>query len=309
MALSDLGAEVYKIEQPGTGDEARKWGPPFVKDSKVTCYFVSLNRNKKSVCINLKSTGGIQIIKDLAKVSDVLIENYVPGKLDQLGIGYNDLKDIAPQLVYLSLTGYGSKGPYSKRPGYDVIAASIGGLLDITGPIDGEPCKVGVAMTDLATGLFAHGAIMAALIQRSKTGLGQKIDCNLLSTQVATLINIGSNYLNAGHKAKRWGTAHESIVPYETFPTLDGYFTVGAGSNKQFVVLCKKLNIPQIAEDIRFSDNTLRVKNRNVLINELKKHFKTKTTSELISLFEGSEIPYGQVNTIEQVIFNLLKIV
>uniref|UniRef100_A0A1B6EF02 Succinate--hydroxymethylglutarate CoA-transferase n=2 Tax=Clastoptera arizonana TaxID=38151 RepID=A0A1B6EF02_9HEMI len=301
MILSDLGAEVFKIEQPGSGDEARKWGPPFVKDSKASCYFVSLNRNKKSVCINLKSPHGIKVIKDLAKLSDVLVENYVPGKLDKLGLGYNDFKDIAPQLVYLSLTGYGPIGPYSKRPGYDVIAASIGGLLDITGPLNGDPCKVGVAMTDLATGLFAHGAIMAALIQRSKTGLGQKIDCNLLSTQVASLINIGSNYLNAGTKAKRWGTAHESIVPYETFKTKDGYFTIGAGSDQQFKLLCERLNVSSIFEDIRFSNNTLRVKNRTILIDELNKLFRNKTTSELISLFDGSGIPYGQVNSIEQV--------
>lgn len=141
MILGDLGAEIYKIEQPGSGDEARKWGPPYVEGSDTTCYFVSLNRNKKSVCVNLKTTEGIQIIKDLAQVSDVLVENFIPGKLDSLGIGYNDLRNIAPKLIYLSVTGYGSRGPYKNRPGYDVIASSIGGLLDITGPKDGDPCK------------------------------------------------------------------------------------------------------------------------------------------------------------------------
>ena len=288
-------------DRPGSGDEARKWGPPFVPDSSVTCYFVCLNRNKKSVCVNLKSKEGVSVIHDLAKVCDVLIENYVPGKLDGLGIGYNDLKDIAPHLVYCSLTGYGSKGPYSKRPGYDVIAASIGGLLHCTGPKDGDPVKVGVAMTDLATGLFAHGAILAALLQRTKTGLGQKIDCNLLSTQVASLINLGSNYLNAGKEAKRWGTAHESIVPYETFATSDGYLTVGGGSNQQFASLCKKINMPELASDPRFSDNKQRVKHRDLLIRELKQCFLKKSTSEWLNILEGSSFPYGQVNTFEQV--------
>uniref|UniRef100_A0A1B6FFJ9 Succinate--hydroxymethylglutarate CoA-transferase n=1 Tax=Cuerna arida TaxID=1464854 RepID=A0A1B6FFJ9_9HEMI len=301
MVLGDLGAEVFKIEQPGSGDEARKWGPPYVQGSNTTCYFVCLNRNKKSVCVNLKTAEGIKVIHDLAKVSDVLIENYVPGKLSSLGIGYEDLKEIAPRLIYLSLTGYGPRGPYSKRPGYDVIAASIGGLLDITGPEGGEPCKPGVAMTDLATGLFAHGAILAALLQRNKTGLGQKIDCNLLSTQVASLINIGSNYLNAGKEAKRWGTAHESIVPYETFATADGFLTVGGGSNQQFKSLCEKINMPHLFKDSRFVDNISRVKNREVLITELKKCFIKQTTADWLKVLEGSSFPYGQVNRVSQV--------
>lgn len=301
MILGDLGAEIYKIEQPGSGDEARKWGPPYVEGSNTTCYFVSLNRNKKSVCVNLKTTEGIKIIKDLAKVSDILVENFVPGKLDALGIGYNVLKNIAPKLIYLSVTGYGSRGPYKNRPGYDVIAASIGGLLDITGPKDGSPCKPGVAMTDLATGLFAHGAILAALLQRERTGLGQKIDCNLLSTQVASLINIGSNYLNAGKNAKRLGTAHESIVPYETFATSDGFLTVGAGTNHQFKSLCERINMPGLSEDVRFVDNKTRVENRESLIEELKKCFVTKTTSEWLNHLEGAVFPYGQVNSISQV--------
>ncbi|KAG8269283.1 hypothetical protein J6590_004577 [Homalodisca vitripennis] len=301
MVLGDLGAEVFKIEQPGSGDEARKWGPPYVQGSNTTCYFVCLNRNKKSVCVNLKTTEGIKVIHDLAKVSDVLIENYVPGKLSSLGIGYEDLKEIAPRLIYLSLTGYGPRGPYSRRPGYDVIAASIGGLLDITGPEGGDPCKPGVAMTDLATGLFAHGAILAALLQRNKTGLGQKIDCNLLSTQVASLINIGSNYLNAGKEAKRWGTAHESIVPYETFATADGFLTVGGGSNQQFKSLCEKINMPHLFKDSRFVDNISRVKNREALITELKKCFAKQTTADWLKVLEGSSFPYGQVNRVSQV--------
>nr|CAD7442676.1 unnamed protein product [Timema bartmani] len=203
MILGDLGAEVIKVEVPGTGDEARKWGPPFVKDSKDTCYFAALNRNKKSICVNLKSKKGQELVYDLARQCDVLVENYVPGKLRQFLLDYESVQTVAPHLVYCSLTGFGPKGPYSKRPGYDVIAASMGGLLNITGPKEGEPCKVGVAVTDIATGLYAHGAIMAALLQRARTGRGQKIDCNLLSTQIACLINVGSNYLNAGLEARQ----------------------------------------------------------------------------------------------------------
>lgn len=303
MILGDLGAEIIKIEQPGSGDEARKWGPPYVTGSKTSCYFVCLNRNKKSVCVNLKTPEGIRVIQDLSKVCDILVENYVPGKLDSLGIGYDDLKTTSPHLIYLSLTGYGSHGPYSRRPGYDVIASSIGGLLGITGPEGGDPCKPGVAITDMATGLYAHGAILAALIQRSRTGRGQKIECNLLSTQVASLINIGSNYLNAGKEAKRWGTAHESIVPYETFETADGFLTVGAGSDLQFRDLCERINRPRLHQDARFADNVFRVKNRAVLVQELKKCLATKSTAEWLNTFEGSSFPYGQVNTISQVSF------
>lgn len=215
MILGDLGAEEIKIERPGAGDESRNWGPPYVNNTKESCYFVSVNRNKKSVCMDIKHEKGRELLYELARRSDVLVENYVPGKLDSMKLGYDDFAEFAPHLIYCSITGFGSVGPYRKKPGYDVIAASMGGLLHITGPKNGEPVKPGVAVTDLATGLYAHGAIMAALLKRIKTGRGQKIDCNLLSTQISTLINIGSNYLNAGQEASRWGTAHQSIVPYE----------------------------------------------------------------------------------------------
>ena len=300
MTLGDLGAEIIKIERPGTGDEARKWGPPYVGDSSETCYFMSVNRNKKSICVNLKS--GRDVLYELAAKCDVLVENYVPGKLDEFGLGYEDIKKVAPQLVYCSLTGFGTVGPYSKRPGYDVIAASIGGLLHITGPTDGEPCKVGVAVVDLATGLYAHGAIMAALLQRTRTGRGQKIDCNLLSTQVSCLINVASNYLNAGVETKRRGTAHESIVPYQAFKTSDGeYVTVGAGSDKQFEGLCHKLGLKELTTDERFINNKLRVKNRETLLKILYEQFEKKSLSEWLKLFDGSTFPYGPINSIEKV--------
>lgn len=302
MTLGDLGAEVIKIEKPGSGDEARKWGPPFVenKQTRQSTYFLCLNRNKKSVCIDLKSPKGKEIIYDLVKKCDVLVENYVPGKLDELGLGYDQLKKIAPNLIYCSITGYGPNGPYSKKPGYDVIAASIGGLLHITGTQNGEPVKVGVAVTDIATGLYAHGAIMAALIKRYKTNKGQKIDCNLLSTQVASLINIGSNYLNANIEGKRWGTAHESIVPYEAFPTKDGYFTLGTGSDEQFFNLCKLIKREDLAKNSKFTTNKLRVENRTELIQILRLELGQKTNKELTKLFENASFPCGPINSLEE---------
>lgn len=301
MILGDLGADVIKVENPNGGDESRKWGPPFVNGTKETCYFVCLNRNKRSICVDLKSNEGKNIIYDLAKSCDVLVENYVPGKLDSLKLGYMDIKSIAPHLIYCSITGYGSVGKYNKRPGYDVIAASLGGFLHITGPEKGDPVKAGVAVTDLATGLYAHGAIMAALISRMKTGKGQKIDCNLLSTQIASLINIGSNYLNAGNEAKRWGTAHESIVPYQTFSTSDGYLTIGTGSDAQFHDLCKRIDKEELIKNPKFTTNKTRVENRVELIDILQETLKCRTKIEWMEKFVGATFPCGPVNTLEEV--------
>lgn len=298
MILGDMGAEIIKIEKPGSGDEARNWGPPFIGDSGESCYFISLNRNKKSVCVDLKSKAGQKIVYDLVKKSDVLVENYVPGKLADLNLDYNRLKEVAPHLIYCSITGYGPDGPYSQKPGYDVIAASLGGFLHITGPEDGAPVKAGVAVTDLSTGLYAHGAILAALIQRGKTGVGQKIDANLVSTQLATLINIGSNYLNAGKEAKRWGTAHESVVPYEAFPTKDGYYTIGTGSDKQFRDLCYKINLSEIATDPKYLTNALRVKNRKELIPLLRATLVTKTNKEWNEIFADATFPCCAINSV-----------
>lgn len=307
MILGDLGAEILKIERPGGGDEARKWGPPFFKGTQESTYFMSVNRNKKSVCVDLKR--GKDIIYDLAQTCDVLVENYVPGKLNGIGLGYEDIAKVAPRLIYCSLTGYGSQGPYANRPGYDVIAASLGGLLHITGPKDGPPCKVGVAMTDLAMGLYAHGAIMAALLQRSKINRGQWIQCNLLSTQVASLINIASNYLNGNKEATRWGSEHESIVPYEAFPTKDGYMTVGAGSDLQFLELIKRLHLPELINNNKFKNNTARVKNRTELLQILRDVFKRKKNQEWSAIFEGASFPYGAVNTIKEVNKSIFQII
>lgn len=298
MILADLGAEVIKVEKPSTGDESRNWGPPFLHNSKDSVYFLACNRNKKSICVDLKN--GLDVIYDLAKKCDVLIENYIPGKLDELGLGYNDLKKISPSIIYCSITGFGSSGPYKKRAGYDVIAASVGGLMHITGE-KSAPSKVGVAMTDIATGLYAHGAILAALLQRSTTGLGQKIDVDLLSTQVACLVNVGVNYLNANLEASRYGTEHVSIVPYSAFQTKDGFFTVGAGSDAQFKELCNRLNVPELSDDNKFTTNQQRVENRVELTKILTAIFESETNEYWTKQFESAAFPYGPVNNMEKV--------
>ncbi|XP_058688237.1 succinate--hydroxymethylglutarate CoA-transferase isoform X3 [Poecile atricapillus] len=299
MNLGDLGAEVIKVERPGAGDDTRAWGPPFVGTESI--YFLSVNRNKKSIAINMKDSKGVKLIKELAAASDVFVENFVPGKLAEMGLGYEDIKKIAPHIVYCSITGYGQTGPVVQRGGYDSIAAAVSGLMHITGHEDGEPVRAGVAMTDLATGLFTYGAIMAGLLQRYKTGKGLHIDCNLLSTQVACLTHVAANYLNCKIEAKRWGTAHGSIVPYQAFKTKDGYIVVGAGNDHQFVTVCKILNLPEVSKDSRYKTNTLRVQNRKELIDILSKRFSEKATTEWLQLFEGSGVPYGPINNMQQV--------
>lgn len=299
MVLGDLGAEVIKVERPFFGDEARKWGPPFLENSGDAAYFLAQNRNKQSVCIDIAR--GQEIMHDLATRCDVLVENYVPGTLKRYGLSYEQLREINPQLIYCTISGYGSVGPYAKRPGYDVIASSMGGLLHITGQRDGPPSKVGVAVTDIATGLYAHGAILAALLQRERTKRGQKIDVDLLSTCCSLLINVGSNYLNAGTEAKRWGTAHSSIVPYQSFKTQDGYLTVGAGSDAQFVELCQRLNITEIPENNKFKTNKDRVQNRDELVALLAEILARDTSKNWMNHFEGASFVVGPVNSIREV--------
>jgi len=317
MVLGDLGAEIIKVEHPD-GDDTRRWGPPFVEGengkSRESCYFLSVNRNKKSIGINFKHEKGITILRQLAEKSDVLIENFLPGKLSTYGLDYDSLKSHAPHLIHCSISGFGQEGPYKDRAGYDVIAASIGGLMHITGPKDGAPCKVGVAMTDITTGLYAHGAIMAALLHRHKTGKGQKIDCDLLSTQVSTLVNLSSNYLNGGLEAKRLGTAHASIVPYETFETADGYFTIGCGNDAQFRDFCGLISMPELADAVEYRTNEDRVNHRVELIRILTNRLRQKSNAEWNELFGGKEksgvdksikqrakFPYGPVNNLSQV--------
>ncbi|XP_035268202.1 succinate--hydroxymethylglutarate CoA-transferase isoform X1 [Anguilla anguilla] len=299
MILGDLGAEVIKVERPGGGDDTRAWGPPFV--GSESAYFLSVNRNKKSIAVNMKDPRGVKLILELAEVCDVFVENYLPGKLAQMGLGYDDVQKVAPRLVYCSISGYGQTGPMSHKPGYDSIASAVSGMMHITGPEGGEPVRPGVAMTDLATGLYTHGAIMAALLQRQKTGRGLHIDCNLLSSQVACLTHIAANYLNAGKEARRWGTAHESIVPYQGFKTKDGYLIVAAGNDQQFVKVCKVLNLNNLAEDPKYKTNKLRVQNRKELLQILSERFSEKSTGDWLGKFEETGVPCGPINSIQQV--------
>ncbi|XP_030887304.1 succinate--hydroxymethylglutarate CoA-transferase [Leptonychotes weddellii] len=303
MNLGDLGAEVIKVERPGAGDDTRTWGPPFVGTEST--YFLSVNRNKKSIAVNIKDPKGVRIIKELAAVCDVFVENYVPGKLSAMGLGYEDIDKIAPHIVYCSITGYGQTGPLSQRAGYDAVASAVSGLMHITGPEDGDPVRPGVAMTDLATGLYAYGAIMAGLIQRYKTGKGLFIDCNLLSSQVACLTQVAANYLIVQKEAKRWGTAHGSIVPYQAFKTKDGYLVVGAGNNQQFATVCKILEKIRLEyghqyyetlRDHRFDQWSVGKK-----LGILEPRFEKEMTSKWLYLFEGSGVAYGPINDMKNV--------
>ncbi|XP_077952563.1 succinyl-CoA:glutarate CoA-transferase isoform X8 [Gasterosteus aculeatus] len=275
MILGDLGAQVIKVERPGAGDDTRTWGPPFV--GAESAYFLSVNRNKKSISVDLKHPRGVGVIQELAAVCDVLVENFLPGKLPRLGLGYEQLCAVNPGLVYCSISGYGQTGPRAQSPGYDSIASAVSGMMHITGSEDGEPVRPGVAMTDLATGLYAHGAVMAALLQRHKTGRGVHIDCNLLSSQVSCLTHIAANYLNGGQEARRWGTAHESIVPYQVL----------------------KLN--ELTNKPEYKSNKLRVQNRRELLHTLSQRFLQEKTADWLREFEGSGVPVGPINNIQEV--------
>ncbi|XP_055354637.1 succinate--hydroxymethylglutarate CoA-transferase-like [Paramacrobiotus metropolitanus] len=299
MLLADMGAEVIKIEKPGEGDETRRWGPPFVQG--VSCYFLAVNRNKQSVAVDISRPEGSHLIRQLAGQCDVLMHNFLPGKLEKYGLGYSDLKQANRQIIYCSITGYGEDGPYRHRGGYDVIASAIGGMMHITGPQEGEPCKIGTAMTDISTGLYAHGAILAALLRRNRSGEGAYIQCNLLATQVANLVNLASNYLNTGVEPRRWGTAHESIVPYQSFRTKDDeYLVVGAGSDAQFTALCQLLQV-DYANQPAFRTNADRVAHRDHLISLLTGVFQQKTLAEWLTVLRPATFPYGPVNSFQRV--------
>ncbi|KAG0202757.1 hypothetical protein BGX28_004800 [Mortierella sp. GBA30] len=304
--LGDLGAEVIKIENPKGGDDTRAWGPPFAKNidpsdtMHESAYFLGVNRNKKSITVNLRSEEGRKVIRDLVKKVDILVENYVPGKLDEMGLGYKDLSALNPRLIYTSITGYGQTGPYRTRPGYDVMIEAEAGLMYITGEENGTPVKVGVAVTDLTTGLYAHGAIMAAIIARYRTGRGQHIDCSLLDTQVVTLANIASSYLIAGQEATRMGTSHPSIVPYQVLPSKDSHIMIGAGNDGQFKILCSVLGLESLCENPLYKTNKDRVRHRKELIAILTERLKSKNNEEWLKALEGRGIPFAPINNIAQ---------
>jgi crotonobetainyl-CoA:carnitine CoA-transferase CaiB-like acyl-CoA transferase len=299
MVLGDLGAEVIKIEQPKIGDESRAWGPPWVKE--VSAYFIAINRNKKSMTLNFKTPQGIEIFKSLVRKADVVLENFRPGTMDELGIGYEVLKEINPWLIYCDMTGYGTDGPYRDKPGVDVIVSAIGGLMSITGQPDGEPVKVGVPLTDVLTGLYSFGAVTSALYLREQIGRGQRISINLLAMQLATLINIGSNYLVGGIIPRRWGSGHPNIVPYEAHRARDDYLIFGVINERMWKSFCALLEMEELAGDPRFANNTERIKNRQALSEIIDRKLALKTVDEWIPLFDQAGIPCGPINPLDRV--------
>lgn len=299
MLLGDLGAEVIKVERPGLGDDSRHWGPPFAGGESA--YYISANRNKKSIILNFNCEEGQKILKELVRKSDVLIENFKPGTLERMGLGYEELKKIKPGLIFCSVTGFGPDGPSGNKPGYDMMVAGIGGLLSITGERDGGPVRVGVAITDITTGMFAHAAIIAALYARDKTGAGQRIDASLLETQVAMLAYAASNYLVAGEVTEKWGSAHPSIVPYQAFKARDKYITVGVGNDNIWQKFCRAAGLGELAEDPKFATNPARVKNRAELIPLIQEKIATRDAAAWLDILNSAGIPCGPINSIAEV--------
>lgn len=296
MLLGDYGADVIKVEEPSSGDGTRSWGPPWVGDQSA--YYLAANRNKRSLTVNLKAAEGVTIVRRLAAISDVVIENFKPGTAARMGLGYEALAADNGGLIYCSLTGYGQDGPYCDRPGYDFVIQAQGGIMSITGPAEGEPYKVGVAIADITTGLFATTAILAALHERQQSGRGQAIDVALLDAQVAWLANVGQNYLATGVTPARYGNAHPSIVPYETFPTRDGAIAVAIGTDEQYRKFCLKIDRPDLCEDERFRTNRARVANRASLIPVLQEIFRTQAADVWIDLLLGIGVPAGPINDV-----------
>ena len=311
--LADLGAEVIKVERPKSGDDTRHWGPPFAKDpsgndTTESAYYISINRNKKSITLDISTPEGQEIVRGLVAQSDVVIENYKVGQLAKYGLDYESLKAIKLNLIYCSITGFGQTGPYQHRAGYDFILQGMGGFMSITGEADhlpgGGPQKAGVAIVDLFTGMYASSAILAAVIHRDRSGEGQYIDMALLDTQVAMLANISSNYLCSGVSPHRWGNAHPNVVPYQTFQTSDSWIIVAVGNDGQFRHFVKAGDRELLADDPRFATNPARIEYRDALIPLLAAMVKEKTKVEWISLLESVGVPCGPINNLQEVFEN-----
>jgi len=298
MILGDLGADIIKVERPGRGDDTRAWDPPSIGGESA--YFLCINRNKRSITVNLKSEGGKEIIRRLAKHCDVLMENFRPGVLDSLGLAYEDMRRVNPRLVFCSLTGYGQTGPYSHRPGYDLLAQAEGGLMSITGPQDGKPYKVGASLADIMTGLFAAIGILSALRERESSGEGQHIDVCLLDTVMAALSNVASNALISGKTPGRYGNEHPNIVPYQSVPTVDGYMMVAVGNDQQWGRFCRAVGKEEWITDPRFATNPKRVNNRDALRPLLNEVTATRSSEEWLPLLREANIPCGPVNTVDE---------
>ena len=304
--LADLGAEVIKIERPGSGDDTRGWGPPYMPDTAgnpttESAYFHSANRGKLSVCIDMSQAQGQRLIRQLAGHCDVLIENFKVGGLQKYGLDYASLKAVNPRLVYCSITGFGQTGPYASRAGYDFMIQAMGGMMSVTGEADGQPMKIGVALADVLTGLYAANAIQAALIHQRATGQGQYIDMALLDVQVATLANQAMNYLASGTSPQRLGNAHPNIVPYQAFQTADGYIILAIGNDAQFERFCGLAGRDDLAADERFRKNSDRVKYRGELVPQVAEIMRRKSSADWLAALNAKGIPCGPINNIEQV--------
>lgn len=311
--LADLGADVVKVERPGSGDDTRAWGPPWLaredgSASAESAYFLSANRNKRSLTVDLAQPDGQRLVRELALQADVLLENFKVGGLAQYGLDYTSLAASNPRLVYCSITGFGQTGPYAERPGYDFLMQGMGGLMSITGRPDGEPgggpLKVGVALTDVMTGMYASVAVLAALQRRHVSGVGQHIDLALLDVQVAALANQASNFLVGGQLPQRMGNAHPSIVPYQDFPTADGHMIVTVGNDGQFASFCRVLGRPEWARDERFASNPQRVRHRDELIAAICALTVARSTDDWVAAMEAAKVPCGPINTLERVFEN-----
>lgn len=298
MLLGDYGAEVVKVEVPGRGDDTRQWGPPWAGGESA--YYLSVNRNKRSITINLKHPDGQEVVRRLAMRADVLVENFEVGALSRLGLDFAHLHALNPRLVYCSITGYGQDGFYCDRPGYDFVIQAEGGLMSITGEPQGEPVKVGVAISDIMAGMYACNAILAALHYRSLSGMGQHIDISLFDSQLAWLANVGQNYLVSGQAPKRYGNAHANIVPYQSFAASDGWIALAIGNDAQFLRFCEVAGCPGLASDVRFATNPARVENREELIEKLSAVFAQRSRQEWLDLLTRAKIPHGAINTIPQ---------
>jgi crotonobetainyl-CoA:carnitine CoA-transferase CaiB-like acyl-CoA transferase len=306
QTLADLGAEVIKVERPGSGDETRAWGPPWLKDAAgedvgESAYYLSANRGKKSIALDIASPEGRQAVRDLAARSDVLLENYKVGGLAKYGLDYESLKALNPGLVYCSITGFGQDGPYAARAGYDFIIQGLGSFMSITGDTDGGPMRAGVAVADLFTGMYATTAVTSALLHRERTGEGQHIDMALLDCQVAALANQASNYHVSGVPPGLMGNAHPNVVPYQVVPTSDGHIIMAVGNDRQFASFCTLIGQPELATDQRFLSNAARIVNRDALMATIFEVIASKTSADWLAKLEAAGVPCGAVNDIEQV--------
>ena len=307
--LADLGADVVKVERPGAGDDTRHWGPPFIKDAQgndtdQATYFTACNRNKRSITLDLAHPDGQALVRQMAAQSDILVENFKVGGLKHYGLDYESLKAINPRLIYCSITGFGQTGPYAERAGYDLMIQAMSGMMSITGRADGVPGggpqRVGVALTDLFTGVYAATAILAAIEVRHRTGVGQHIDMALLDVGMATLANQAGAFLNTGNVPQRMGNAHPSLMPYQDLPTQDGAMLLAVGNDGQFARFCEAAGVSAWAQDERFKTNTLRVKNRDALLPLLEQVTRTRSTAAWVALLEDKAVPCGPINDIGQ---------